>query len=124
MIALENTVPERVTVHSLHGNAPSESFSGNKLVFHLKEQSCCYMFIGITGPQSSGKHIIAQYLVEQHNFQFLSISSFTNTFGRENLYNNVIRFTNVNDMQTYVTERWQENFVTCDVDSRDLWTLK
>lgn len=93
-------------------------------MFYSKEQTDRPMFIGVTGPQSSGKHTIAQYLVEQHHFQFLSISTFTNTFGRENLYDNVLRFANVNDMQSYVTERWQENFVTCDVDSRDLWTLK
>ncbi|KAI7899294.1 cytidine deaminase-like protein [Cokeromyces recurvatus] len=82
------------------------------------------MFIGITGSQSSGKHTIAQYLVEQHHFQLLTLSSFTNTAGREHLYSNAIQFENVNKMQRYVTERWQEDFVTCDVDSRELWTLK
>ncbi|KAI9486951.1 MAG: cytidine deaminase-like protein [Benjaminiella poitrasii] len=82
------------------------------------------MFIGITGSQSSGKHTVAQYLSEQHRFQFLTLSSFKDTAGRESLYENAIQFETVNEMQRYVTARWQEDFVTCDVDCRELWALK
>jgi dCMP deaminase len=82
------------------------------------------MFIGIAGPTSSGKHTIAQYLVEQHGFKFLTLDNFQDIFERETLYEKSTRFATLIEMQSYVTERWQENFVTCDVDCRGLWTLK
>lgn len=82
------------------------------------------MFIGIAGPTSSGKHTIAQYLVEQKGFEYLTLDDFQGSFDRNILYDKATRFATVNEMQAYVTERWQENFVTCDVDSRDLWALK
>ncbi|KAI8365760.1 cytidine deaminase-like protein [Blakeslea trispora] len=82
------------------------------------------MFIGITGSQSSGKHTVAQYLVKKHRFQYLTLKNFKDTFARDGLYDHAILFDSINDMQQYVTERWQQNFVTCDVDCRDLWALK
>lgn len=82
------------------------------------------MFIGIAGPTGSGKHLVAQYLVEQHGFEFLTLNKYADSFEREILYDKATRFTTLSEMQAYVTARWEENFVTCDVDSRDLWTLK
>lgn len=82
------------------------------------------MFIGITGPQNSGKHTIAQYLMEQHKFQHLALKGTKADFDRESMYGDALIFDNVDDMQLYVTEHWQENFVTCNVDSRELWKLK
>lgn len=82
------------------------------------------MFIGITGPTSSGRHLVAEYLVEVHGFNLLTLVNYDDIFDRQSLYDNATRFENVEEMQTYVTARWQENFVTCDVDCRDLWTLK
>ncbi|KAI8968866.1 cytidine deaminase-like protein [Mycotypha africana] len=82
------------------------------------------MFIGITGPRSSGKHTIAHYLVEQHRFQFLCLTSSKKRNDYEALYDRAVRFNNREDMQLYVTERWQNDFVTCDMDCRDLWTFK
>ncbi|KAG2235276.1 hypothetical protein INT48_004743 [Thamnidium elegans] len=82
------------------------------------------MFIGITGPTGSGRHLVAQYLVEVHGFKLLTLVEYDDIFDRQSLYDNATRFENVEEMQTYVTARWQENFVACDVDCRDLWTLK
>jgi len=82
------------------------------------------MFIGITGPQYSGKHTIAQYLIEKHTFQHLALRNDKTNAGRESMYDNALVFDTVDAMQLYVTERWQENFVTCSVDSRELWKLK
>lgn len=82
------------------------------------------MFIGITGPAGSGKHLVSQYLVETHGFEFLTLNECSDTFERETLYNEAKRFASLSEMQTYVTARWEENFVTCDVDCRDLWILK
>ncbi|RCH77567.1 Deoxycytidine monophosphate (dCMP) deaminase, partial [Rhizopus stolonifer] len=82
------------------------------------------MFIGITGSLSSGKHTVAQYLVERHQFQYLTLVEHADRLGRDPLYDHAKQFITVNDMQQYVTEHWQDNFVTCDVDSRDLWALK
>lgn len=82
------------------------------------------MFIGITGPQYSGKHTIAQYLIEKHTFQHLALKNDKTKAGRESMYGDALVFDTVDDMQLYVTERWQENFVTCNVDSRELWKLK
>lgn len=82
------------------------------------------MFIGITGPKCSGKHTIAEYLVKQHNFQILTLTEINDILDRDSLYINAIKFNSVSDMQNYVTERWQKNFVTCDIDCRELWTLK
>lgn len=82
------------------------------------------MFIGITGTKCSGKHTVAEYLVQQHNFQILTLADVKDELNRDTLYTNALKFDSVSDMQNYVTERWQENFVTCDVGCRELWTLK
>lgn len=82
------------------------------------------MFVGITGPPHSGKHTIAQYLIGQHKFQHLALKNDQTNAGREDMYRDALVFDHVDDMQLYVTERWQENFVTCSVDSRELWKLK
>lgn len=82
------------------------------------------MFIGITGPQYSGKHTIADYLIQNHTFQHLALKNDQAMAGRESMYDNALVFDNVDAMQLYVTEHWQENFVTCNVDSRELWKLK
>lgn len=82
------------------------------------------MFIGITGPQYSGKHTVAQYLIEKHQFQHLALKQTKRDVDRESMYEGALIFDNVKDMQLYVLERWQDNFVTCNVDSRELWKLK
>ncbi|SAL95233.1 hypothetical protein [Absidia glauca] len=30
----------------------------------------------------------------------------------------------MDDMQQYITERWRDHFVTCDIDSHGIWSLK
>jgi hypothetical protein len=79
------------------------------------------MFIGLTGPLCSGKHTVAKYLVDKHNFTYLSLndSDELTEFGQT-----CVRFNTLKQMQIYVTERWLENFVTCDVDGNGLWLLK
>jgi dCMP deaminase len=81
------------------------------------------MFIGIIGPKSSGKHTIVEYLLEQHNFEFLTIRKNVDTFNR-NVYLNAKTFDNADDVQAYVTERWQDNFVICDIDCEELDVLR
>ncbi|CAO3696189.1 unnamed protein product [Umbelopsis ramanniana] len=78
------------------------------------------MFIGITGPLCSGKHTVAKYLVEKHNFTYLSLTNSTHP----SVDYDCVRFNTLKEMQIHVTERWLENFVTCDVDGRGLWLFK
>ncbi|KAI8393830.1 cytidine deaminase-like protein [Radiomyces spectabilis] len=81
------------------------------------------MFIGITGPSCSGKHTVAKYLVEHHNFTLLALE--TNTAHTHQPIRQHARvFPTLKQMQRFVTERWRENYVTCDIDGRGLWLLK
>ncbi|KAG0783940.1 hypothetical protein G6F22_008495 [Rhizopus arrhizus] len=81
------------------------------------------MFIGIIGPKSSGKHTIAEYLVNRHGFEFLTIRKNLDVYNRD-VYSNARYFDNIDNMQVYVTERWQDNFITCDIDCKDLDMLR
>ncbi|KAL0075936.1 cytidine deaminase-like protein [Phycomyces blakesleeanus] len=80
------------------------------------------MFIGITGTKCSGKHAIAEYLVKYCHFTFLSLKK--NNDQNHELYSNCLMFDTLDQMQIYVTERWREDFVTCDIDGHGLWILK
>lgn len=85
------------------------------------------MFIGIAGPTASGKHTIARYLFEEHNYEFLVLNTRNeqeSVFERESMYKTATRFNTAEEMQTYVTERWQQNFVTCTVEAHELWNFK
>lgn len=82
------------------------------------------MFIGIAGSTCSGKHTIAEYLIKEHNFEFLALNTGQDISQHEHMYKTATRFDTLEDMQTYVTGLWQENFVTCNVEVHDLWTLK
>ncbi|KAI7872085.1 cytidine deaminase-like protein [Spinellus fusiger] len=78
------------------------------------------MFIGITGTHCSGKHTVVEYLVKKHGFLFVSLQSkYTQPLPHE-----VVLFSTLDEMQVHVTERWRDNFVTCDVDGDGLWLLK
>ncbi|KAI8137705.1 cytidine deaminase-like protein [Fennellomyces sp. T-0311] len=76
------------------------------------------MFIGIIGTQCSGKHSVAEYLVEKHAFQMLYIcgSAQLDRVARQGAK----AFLTIDEMHNYVTERWRENFVTCDVDGHNV----
>lgn len=87
------------------------------------------MFIGIAGPTASGKHTIARYLCEEHSYEFLVLNprdgqQQESVFERESMYEKATRFNTAEEMQTYVTERWQQNFVTCTVEAHELWNFK
>lgn len=85
------------------------------------------MFIGIAGPTASGKHTLAQYLFENHDYEFLVLNTHDgqeSIFERESMYKTATRFNTAEEMQTYVTERWQQNYVTCTVAVHDLWNFK
>ncbi|CEP13707.1 hypothetical protein [Parasitella parasitica] len=59
------------------------------------------MFIGIAGPQYSGKHTIAQYLIERHKFKHLALKEPKTNFGRESMYQDAVNFDTVEDMQLH-----------------------
>ncbi|KAG0167634.1 Deoxycytidine monophosphate (dCMP) deaminase [Apophysomyces sp. BC1034] len=80
------------------------------------------MFIGLTGPSCGGKHTVAEYLVSDHGFSFLALEN--NTHKHSQLYEHALLFPTLEELQIYVTERWRENFVICDIDSDSLWLLK
>jgi dCMP deaminase len=75
------------------------------------------MFVGIAGPPCSGKRTIAKWLIVNHGFTYVSFKP---------LVLDGLRFDSAGDLLLHVTERWTENFVTCDVDesfrfSTNLW---
>lgn len=80
------------------------------------------MFIGIVGSRCSGKHTVAEYLVQNHGFKLLSLRN----LGKAEIESNgeILEFDTQEQMQEYVTERWRENFVTCDLDSCGVYALK
>ncbi|KAL1922823.1 uncharacterized protein VTP21DRAFT_9199 [Calcarisporiella thermophila] len=78
------------------------------------------MFIGITGMPFCGKHTVAHFLVQQYGFHFLALRHGVTHNARD--FGDVEEFEAATDMLNYVTKRWTENFVTCDVI--DLETLK
>lgn len=80
------------------------------------------MFIGIIGSHCSGKHTIAKYLVEKYRFTFVYIKQ-QHAFHKD-LYEDGLNFASLEEMQQYVTERWDKPFVTCDIDNHGIWTLK
>ncbi|KAI8336106.1 cytidine deaminase-like protein [Chlamydoabsidia padenii] len=80
------------------------------------------MFIGIIGSQCSGKHTISNYLVEKHGFTFVYLKKRQST--HPDLYDSGLRFDTMDDMQQHITEYWRDHFVTCDIDSRGIWSLK
>ncbi|CAO3616357.1 unnamed protein product [Cunninghamella blakesleeana] len=80
------------------------------------------MFIGIIGSHCSGKHTIAKYLVEKYGFTFVYIKQ-QHTFHKD-LYEDGLSFASLEDMQQYITERWDKPFITCDIDNHGIWTLK
>ncbi|KAI8067990.1 deoxycytidylate deaminase [Gongronella butleri] len=81
------------------------------------------MFIGVIGSQCSGKHSVASYLVEQHGCTFIYLKEQQHA-SHASLYDAGLAFDSIDDMQQYVTERWLDHFVTCDIDSHGIWTLK
>jgi dCMP deaminase len=81
------------------------------------------MFIGITGTTSSGKHLVAEYLVKKHGFSLLTLENKLDTYERD-IYNQTISFSNVNDILDHATASWAENYVVCDLECHDLWSLR
>ncbi|KAF8510002.1 cytidine deaminase-like protein [Hysterangium stoloniferum] len=70
------------------------------------------MFIAIIGTRASGKSAVEQYLISKHKFQpiVLNVSNTTQT----------LTFEKWEPLLTYVTQHWQESFVTCDLDTPQL----
>ncbi|OLL23135.1 Deoxycytidylate deaminase [Neolecta irregularis DAH-3] len=68
------------------------------------------MFIGVTGSLCSGRSEIASYLEQVHSFTrlYLSISSEHNSFSSPA------------ELLHYVTTKWRQNFVTTDLDNKEL----
>ena len=81
------------------------------------------MFIGIVGTRCSGKHSVAEYLIEKHGFQLLNIRNSPHILNRP-IYQNGIEFSTIEEMHNHVTERWTDNFVTCDINGESLSLLK
>ncbi|KAG2221894.1 hypothetical protein INT45_012538 [Circinella minor] len=81
------------------------------------------MFIGIVGTRCSGKHSVAEYLIENHGFQLLNIKNSSHIVDQP-IYQNGIEFSTIEEMHNHVTGRWRENYVTCDIDGESLNLLK
>ncbi|KAI9472877.1 deoxycytidylate deaminase [Zychaea mexicana] len=79
------------------------------------------MFIGVVGTQCSGKHSVAEYLVQRHGFQILSLRNSVEL--DRTVCQTALEFSSVEEMHNYVTDRWRENFVTCDIDGQNLSLL-
>ncbi|KAI9598761.1 cytidine deaminase-like protein [Syncephalis fuscata] len=75
------------------------------------------MLLGIVGPLCSGKHTIAQLLVEKEGFKRLDIDSFVNESSHDEQQQQQQQYVFHDDksLLAYVTTRWQERFVTCDI---------
>ncbi|KAI9259064.1 cytidine deaminase-like protein [Sporodiniella umbellata] len=79
------------------------------------------MFIGIIGPKSSGKRTIAEYLVNRYGFKILTLSRES---GMREVSHDNMEFDSVENLQTFVTENWQDNFVICNLNDKGLETLR
>ncbi|RKP09069.1 cytidine deaminase-like protein [Thamnocephalis sphaerospora] len=86
------------------------------------------MLIGIVGPACSGRHTVARLLVERDGFRLLTIRAPAGTvpgpvaparIGSDDDDNNNA-FANAKQLLAYVTPRWRERFVTCDIASLDV----
>ncbi|KAI8055803.1 cytidine deaminase-like protein [Syncephalis plumigaleata] len=84
------------------------------------------MLLGIVGPSCSGKHALAQLLVENEGFQRLDVNPLeehviyddaNNSDDNDN--NDAIVFPNDKSLIAYVTTRWQKRYVTCDIHTID-----
>ncbi|CDH51327.1 deoxycytidylate deaminase [Lichtheimia corymbifera JMRC:FSU:9682] len=73
------------------------------------------MFIGIVGPRCSGKHTIAETLIQDYGFQMLRLES--SPHEDRPCHDNALSFPTFDTLLSHVTERWRENFVTCDIDA-------
>ena len=67
----------------------------------------------------AGKHEVANYLVQKHNFKVLGLEPL---FSHPVPINEVVssehvakRFASAKDLLDYVTERWRDQFVTVDI---------
>lgn len=80
------------------------------------------MFIGIVGSRCSGKRTIAEYLVQNHGFKLLSLRN--HKVVDSDSSGETLEFDTQEQLQEFVTERWRENFVTCDLDSCGVHALK
>ncbi|KAI9246950.1 cytidine deaminase-like protein [Phascolomyces articulosus] len=80
------------------------------------------MFIGIVGTRCSGKHSVVEYLIEKCGFQLLNLRN-SHHLDRP-IRHTGMEFSTLEEMHNYVTERWRENFVTCDIDAEGLSLLR
>ncbi|GAO51705.1 cytidine deaminase-like protein [Saitoella complicata NRRL Y-17804] len=102
------------------------------------------MFVGIAGPICSGKHAVADYLVEKHAFtriRLREVASVSPALSRlaltpspscsdvkaepkSNDRNAQLVFDHIDEVLEYVTKRWRDHFVTTDIRKEsDLETL-
>ncbi|RHZ90233.1 hypothetical protein Glove_2g7 [Diversispora epigaea] len=84
------------------------------------------MFIGITGPRFAGKHTVAKWLVSGHGFTLLSLRK-DNYCEHYHIHHSqhqelnqgldALEFESPEELLQYVTKKYSENFVTCDIHS-------
>ncbi|RUS19356.1 hypothetical protein BC937DRAFT_87617, partial [Endogone sp. FLAS-F59071] len=70
------------------------------------------MFIGLCGSPASGKHTVARFLIDEYAFRYITFRDRSPGLPEDQC----LQFTNVKEMEQFVTTRWRENFVTCDMD--------
>ncbi|KAK6505021.1 Deoxycytidine monophosphate (dCMP) deaminase [Arthrobotrys musiformis] len=86
------------------------------------------MFIGLCGTICAGKHTVAKFLVETYGFQVLRLAAPTTAIPEDGAdtvvtsfpENGDLTFPTVEELLEYVTERWQERFVTTDVLNEEM----
>ncbi|ORX91852.1 deoxycytidylate deaminase [Basidiobolus meristosporus CBS 931.73] len=70
------------------------------------------MFIGLTGTLCSGKHTIARYLIEAHQFQYITLT--TDPRAKEF---NALTFDSAKEIQEFTTKNWRSNYVICHIST-------
>ncbi|EPS37862.1 hypothetical protein H072_8406 [Dactylellina haptotyla CBS 200.50] len=90
------------------------------------------MFIGLCGTICAGKHTVAKFLVEAYGFQILRLAApastplpkpdegpTTTTVVSHFPEKSNDTFASIDELLEYVTGRWQERFVTVDIENED-----
>ncbi|CAG8548361.1 9174_t:CDS:2, partial [Acaulospora morrowiae] len=76
------------------------------------------MFIGITGPRLVGKHTVAKWLISKHKFTLVSLRDGSYVVKDEDGI-----FETPKKLLEYVTKNWRRNFVTCNVETKEILEL-
>ncbi|OAX85201.1 hypothetical protein ACJ72_00430 [Emergomyces africanus] len=83
------------------------------------------MLLGLCGGICSGKHSVAEYLIQKHGFQQLQLAQRPDhlheatelppSFGNHTPINGSQVFQTVEELLDFVTKRWQDRWVTTDI---------